>query len=76
MLDPVLEAVRGLDFEVVYRNTAEPERDAIQVVPYLEGEQNTIGVKRVDLHRYGRPEDHARWHGLDPASLRTRLLRW
>ena len=53
---------------------------AILVEPYLEGTSahlgrfDSIGVKRVDLHRYGSPKDHARWHGLDPASLRARLL--
>ncbi|WP_117213037.1 transketolase family protein [Allorhizocola rhizosphaerae] len=76
MLDPVLEAVQGLDFEVVYANTApEDETGVITVVPYLEGaHRNSIGVKRVDLHRYGSPKDHARWHGLDPASIRERIL--
>jgi len=32
-----------------------------------------LGVDRVDLHRYGAPADHARWHGLDPAGLRARI---
>ncbi len=76
MLDPVLEAVQGLDFQVVYAGTAPDEDDAdtITVVPYLEGPlRNSIGVKRVDLHRYGSPKDHACWHGLDPAGLRARL---
>ena len=83
MLDPVLEAVDGLDFRVVYTNTPRPLRvddGAILVEPYLEGTSahlgrfDSIGVKRVDLHRYGSPKDHARRHGLDPASLRARLL--
>ena len=83
MLDPVLEATSGLDFHVVYTNTPRPLRvvdGAILVEPYLEGTSahlgrfDSIGVKRVDLHRYGSPKDHARWHGLDPESLRARLL--
>ncbi|HEX6686479.1 MAG TPA: hypothetical protein VF062_27150 [Candidatus Limnocylindrales bacterium] len=83
MLDPVLEAVRGLDFNVVYTHTPRPLRvdeGAILVEPYLEGTSahlgrfDSIGVKRVDLHRYGSPKDHARWHGLDAESLRARIL--
>jgi transketolase len=83
MLDPVLEAASGLDYRVVYTNTPRPLRvddGVILVEPYLEGTSarlgrfDSIGVKRVDLHRYGSPKDHARWHGLDPASLRDRLL--
>jgi transketolase len=82
MLDPVLEATEGLDFNVVYTHTPRPlraEDGAILVEPYLEGTSahlgrfQSIGVQRVDLHRYGSPKDHARWHGLDPASLRQRL---
>jgi len=82
MLDPVLSATEGLDFRVVYTNTPRPLRvdgGAILVEPYLEGTSahlgrfDSIGVKRVDLHRYGSPKDHARWHGLDPESLRARL---
>jgi transketolase len=33
----------------------------------------SIGVKRQDLHRYGTPADHATWHALDAASLRSQL---
>lgn len=32
-----------------------------------------LGVGATDLHRYGIPADHARWHGLDPAGLRRQL---
>lgn len=83
MLDPVLAATDGLDFTVVYTNTPRPLRvddGVILVEPYLEGTSahlgrfDSIGTKRVDLHRYGSPKDHARWHGLDPESLRARLL--
>ncbi|MGH8794826.1 MAG: transketolase family protein [Stackebrandtia sp.] len=33
----------------------------------------SLGVGRVDLHRFGAPDDHDRWHGLDPASVKTAL---
>jgi transketolase len=32
-----------------------------------------LGVGREDLHRYGTPKDHARWHGLDDAGLRRSI---
>lgn len=35
-----------------------------------------LGVGRSDLHRYGSPADHDRWHGLDPAGLRRSLTAW
>jgi transketolase len=64
--------------------------DIVIVEPYLEGTSSrvvteafpdkafrlrNIGVQRVDLHSYGTPKDHARWHGLDAASLRARIAR-
>ena len=33
-----------------------------------------LGVGRADLHRYGSPKDHARWHGLDAAGLRRSII--
>ena len=32
-----------------------------------------LGVGREDLHRYGTPQEHLAAHGLDAASLRTRI---
>lgn len=61
----------------------------VLVEPYLAGTSSRVvadvladlphrllalGVGRADLHRYGAPADHARWHGLDPAGLRRSLV--
>ncbi|SRR6266536_2799961 len=43
---------------------------ALQHVPHRV---LALGVGRADLHRYGDPADHARWHGLDPAGLRASI---
>ncbi len=63
-------------------------RDVIVVEPYLAGTSSRVvaaaladvphrslhlGVGRGELRRYGSPGDHARWHGLDPAGLRTSI---
>jgi transketolase len=63
-------------------------RDVILVEPYRAGTSAhevaaalsavphrllALGVGRADLHRYGSPRDHARWHGLDAAGLRRSI---
>jgi transketolase len=44
--------------------------DALSDVPHR---LLALGVGRADLRRYGSADDHARWHGLDPAGLRGRI---
>ena len=44
--------------------------DALTGVPHR---LLALGVGRADLHRYGTPKDHARWHGLDDAGLRRSI---
>jgi transketolase len=41
--------------------------DALSAVPHR---LLNLGVGRTDVRRYGSPDDHERWHGLDPATLR------
>lgn len=68
------------------RAVAQPS--VVLVEPYLAGTSSArvsealrdvphrvlaLGVGREDLHRYGTPADHARWHGLDPAGLRASI---
>jgi transketolase len=63
-------------------------RDVVLVEPYLAGTSSRVatdalaglphrllalGVGRTELHHYGSPTDHDRWHGLDPAGLRTSI---
>ncbi|HEX6967650.1 MAG TPA: transketolase [Micromonosporaceae bacterium] len=63
-------------------------REVILVEPYLAGTSSrvvaealgdrpyrllSLGVGRGDLRRYGTPDDHARWHGLDAAGLRESI---
>lgn len=67
------------------------DRDVALVEPYLAGTSSrvvadalsdrphrllSLGVGRADLHRYGSPADHARWHGLDAAGVRAALGAW
>jgi transketolase len=35
----------------------------------------SLGVSTVDPHRYGTREDHQRFHGIDPASLRAAITK-
>jgi transketolase len=44
--------------------------DALAHVPHR---LLALGVGRIDLHRYGTPADHTRWHGLDAAGIRRSL---
>jgi transketolase len=63
-------------------------REVVVVEPYLAGTSSRLvadalsdvphralhlGVGRAEQRRYGTPADHARWHGLDPASLRASI---
>lgn len=98
MLDPVLEAVAGLDVTVAYTLTPRPldtdglrelvTREVVLVEPYLAGTSSRLvaaaladvphrelhlGVGRAEQRHYGTPADHARAHGLDPASLRAAI---
>ncbi|MEV1333538.1 transketolase [Micromonospora costi] len=65
--------------------------DVILVEPYLAGTSSRVvsaaladrphrllalGVGREDLRRYGSPEDHTRWHGLDAAGLHRSVSRF
>ncbi|MET8154006.1 transketolase family protein [Actinoplanes sp. NPDC049668] len=62
--------------------------EVVVVEPYLAGTSSRLvaaalsdvphrelhlGVGRAEQRRYGTPADHARWHGLDPAGLRTSI---
>lgn len=64
------------------------DTEVIVVEPYLAGTSSRmvaealadrphrelhLGVSRTEIRRYGRPSDHARAHGLDPAGLRRSI---
>ena len=81
---------RPFDVAAVLGLVGEPA-EVVLVEPYLAGTSSgfvaealahvphrllALGVGARDLHRYGWPADHARWHGLDPAGLRRRLTRF
>ncbi|CAM3509849.1 transketolase family protein [Stackebrandtia soli] len=77
--------VRPFDTETL----RELGHDAVAIVePYLAGTSShvigdaladrphrllSLGVGVDDLHRFGTPEDHDRWHGLTPDAIRARL---
>ena len=78
-------------FDAVALRRAPGRRRVVMVEPYLAGtsaaqvataladvdhRQLGLGVADPDPHRYGSPEDHDRLHGLDPASIRTRVDRF
>ncbi len=78
--------VRPFDGATLRAELASP--DVILVEPYLEGTSAwsvadalretphrllAIGVPRVELRRYGRPDEHERAHGLDADGLRRRI---
>ncbi|PZF93407.1 transketolase family protein [Micromonospora deserti] len=65
--------------------------EVILVEPYLAGTSSRVvsaaladrphrllalGVGRAELRRYGSPEDHTGWHGLDAAGLRRSVSRF
>jgi transketolase len=70
---------------------AGPVATVVLVEPYLAGTSSwavadalrdvphrllALGVGRADLHRYGRPSDHARAHGLDAPGLRRSIAEF
>ncbi|HEY1489193.1 MAG TPA: transketolase [Micromonosporaceae bacterium] len=78
--------IRPFDGATLRRTLAAPS--VVVVEPYLGGTSVPyvtevladlphrvlgLGVRRADLRRYGVAADHQRAHGLDPASLRTRI---
>jgi transketolase len=42
-------------------------------LPDLPHRLLALGVGREELHRYGSPKDHARWHGLDADGVRRSI---
>jgi transketolase len=101
MLDPVLEAVDGLDVTVAYATTVRPFDEEglrslgsdliVLVEPYLAGTSAylvssalasrphrllSLGVPRIELRRYGAPEDHSRRYGLDATGIRRSVTEF
>jgi transketolase len=78
--------VRPFDAATLLATLAQP--DVVLAEPYLEGTSARcvtealagrphrllcLGIPRVELRRYGTPEEHDRAYGLDPAGIRRRL---
>ena len=81
--------IRPFDKETLLATLGAP--DVVLVEPYLQGTSAaevasalshvphrllSLGVPRVELRRYGTPEQHAAAYGLDAAGLRRRLTDW
>jgi len=74
--DGLADLVRGRDRLVVVEPYLEAST-APQVVAALAGRPVGLtfaGVGRREVRRYGTPEDHDRWHGIDAAGIRRRVL--
>jgi transketolase len=48
-------------------------RVVVEALAHVPHRLLALGVGRLDLHRYGSPADHGRWHGLDPAGIRRAI---
>lgn len=81
--------VRPFDAGTLVETLGEPS--VVLVEPYLAGTSSAvvthalehvphrllaIGVPRMELRRYGTPEQHEAAYGLDPTSLRQRIARF
>jgi transketolase len=78
---------RPLDADGLWRYVA--VENVYLVEPYLEGTSaaavlaavsdipirlTSIGVKNIELRKYGTPAEHDRAHGIDAAGIRERFL--
>jgi transketolase len=77
--EPLRTATGGLGTEVVIvepylAGTSTPQLE--NLLAHVPHRILGLGVGRTDLHRYGTPADHDRWHGLDPAGLRRSIGAW
>ncbi|MFC5799915.1 transketolase family protein [Streptomyces formicae] len=84
--------VRPFDAAAVHRAAGRCRAaDVVLVEPYLAGTSTAaandalvdlphrvlgLGVARRELRRYGRIDEHLRAHGLEPAGLRERIVRF